>query len=78
MTIKMSKVGMSKWMTEELDDSDGNYSTEALEQTYMENFPEDDRFALIAEVAGQICNFLNGTKALPLRWQYTQAKRKRR
>ena len=75
MTDKLTRLSMSKLMTDELTDSDGYYSAAALETWYIENHPHDDRFSMIADVAKLVADFCNATintVSMPRRWRYNQ------
>ena len=81
MTDKLTRLSISKLMTDELNGdeaylyecSDGSYSAAALETWYIENYPHDDRFSMIADVAKLVADFCNATinaRPMPRRWQY--------
>ena len=73
MSDKLTKLSMSKLMTDELIDSDGAYSAAELEAWYTEGHPDDDRFSMIADVAKLVAEYCNATinaRPMPRRWQY--------
>ena len=75
MTDKLTRLSMSKLMTDELTDSDGSYSAAALEAWYRKGHPNDDRFSMIADVAKLVADYCNATintAPMPRRWQYNQ------
>ena len=83
MTDKLTRLSMSKLMTDELNGdeaylyecSDGSYSADMLESMYIYNHPEDDRFSMIADVAKSVADYCNATLnavSMPRRWRYHQ------
>jgi len=83
MTDKLTRLSMSKLMTDELNGdeaylyecSDGSYSADMLESMYIYNHPDDDRFSMIADVAKLVAEYCNATinaRPMPRRWRYHQ------
>ena len=75
MTDKLTRLSMSKLMTDELTDWGAFYSAAALEAWYIEGHPDDDRTDMIAEVAKLVAEYCNATinaRPMPRRWRYHQ------